>query len=93
MLVGVREAQRLAGSGFINTRQPQARLALTRATRRRHALRFSFRLFFWSSVWSSISSSVLSWIDALTVSALLFDSCMSRFAHDLIKLMSHSDEN
>jgi hypothetical protein len=46
MLVGVREAQRLAGSGFINTRQPQARLALTRATRRRHALRFSFRLSF-----------------------------------------------
>jgi hypothetical protein len=52
--------------------------------------RFVFHFVFRSS---RISSSVSSSIDALTVSAPLFDSCMSRFAHDLIKLMTHSDEN
>jgi hypothetical protein len=90
---GVRVKQRLAGSGFINTQQPQSWLALTRATRRRRALRFSFRLPFRFPFCLQFSSSALSSIDALMVSAPLFDSCMSCFAHDLIKLMTHSDEN
>jgi hypothetical protein len=92
-LAGVRDEQRLAGSGFINTQQPQTRLELTRATRRRRAPPFSDSFSISFSVSSRISSSVSSSIDALTVSAPLFDSCMSRFAHDLIKLMTHSDEN
>jgi len=51
----------------------------------RARIRFPFHLLL-HRLFSSV-------IDAWMVSALLFDSCMSCFAHDLIKLMSHSDEN
>src|SRR5215510_1202958 len=91
----VREKQRLTGSRFINTRQPQTRLVLTHVTQRSCALRLPFRLP--SRLPIHLQSRLLFHFPfpstRLTVRVPILDSCMPCFAHDPIKLPSHSGTN